>query len=148
MAILLTGLLIVVLVIGTLWILHRQRTNLHIPQQSHRASRNPSVKSATRSSPHGKTGDDWVMVIESPGCEAAKALAGRIFTHEEAPQLPIEGCNATTCTCHYRYIPEQRNDHRRSLRRAACRRFLAVPRKTERRSRKDRRRGNWDDRAF
>ena len=66
MAILLTGLLIVVLVIGTLWILHRQRTNLHIPQQSHRASRNPSVKSATRSSAHGKTGDDWVMVIESP----------------------------------------------------------------------------------
>jgi len=147
MAIALTALLFLIVLVGTLWILHHQRENTRYRSTPHRASRHGPVKSATNPATARKEGNEWVLEIESPGCEAAHALVGRKFTREEAPKLPVAGCKATTCTCHYRYLPEQRNYHRRthSDRRANIRFNKGTP---DRRSRKNRRHGNWDDRSF
>ena len=147
MAITLTALLIFILIVGTLWVLHHQRGNTRNRSIRHRASRRRSVKSGTHPEIAGKEGEGWVLEIESPGCEAAHALVGQKFTQEEAPKLPVAGCKATTCTCNYRYLSEQRKYHRRthSDRREEIRFNQEKP---DQRSRKDRRSGNWDDRSF
>ena len=147
MAITLIALLIFILIIGTLWILHRQRGNTPNRSTHHPASRHGSVKSGTHPETAEKKGEEWVLEIESAGCEAANALVGRKYTPEEAPKLPVAGCQATTCTCHYRHRPEQRTFHRRtpSDRRAEIRFDTERP---DPRSHQDTRSGNWDDRSF
>ena len=147
MAISLTALLIFIVIAGTLWILHRQRGNTHNRPTRHRASRHRSVASGTHQKAAGENEQEWVLEIESPRCDASRALVGRKFTPEEAPKLPLADCKSTTCTCHYRRQPEQRKYHRRmnSDRRETVRFDKERP---DRRARKDRRRGNWDDRSF
>jgi hypothetical protein len=52
-------------------------------------------------------------------CTAACALRDRRFLSNEAPVLPLPGCNASPCVCRY----EHHDDRRKGLRRA---RDLAV----------------------
>jgi len=147
MAIALTALLIFIVFVGALWILHRQRGNIGNRPIRRRASQKGPVASGTQPDNARKESDEWVLEIESPGCEAAHALVGQKFTQEEAPKLPLRDCKSGNCTCHYRYLPEQRKYHRRmrSDRREVIRFDKEKP---DQRSRKDRRRGNWDDRSF
>ena len=77
MAITLTALLIFIVFVGALWMLHHHGGNTRNRSTRHRASRHGSVKSGTHPDTAGKGGEEWVLEIESPGCEAAHALVGR-----------------------------------------------------------------------
>jgi len=50
----------------------------------------------------------WAVTIEQAGCSQSRALAGKRFTLESAPKLPLEGCNAVQCTCTYKGLEERR----------------------------------------
>lgn len=41
-------------------------------------------------------------------CRAAAHLRGREFPFDQAPALPVSGCDAPTCRCSYRGLPERR----------------------------------------
>ena len=87
----------------------------------------------------------WGVEMGQPGCEAAIALLGRQFSFEEAPRLPLEGCSAAMCTCKFKGLKNRRVSQRRKQkeRRVEVRFEKDKP---DRRSRKDRRRGDrWND---
>jgi len=87
----------------------------------------------------------WGIEMGQPGCEAAQAILGKQFTFAEAPQLPLEGCSSAMCTCQFKGLQNKRTRRRRKLedRRVEVRFEKDKP---DRRSRKDRRRGDkWDD---
>ena len=91
----------------------------------------------------------WGVEMGQPGCEAAQALLGQQFTFDEAPQLPLEGCNSANCTCQFKGLKDRRKLVRRQQedRRATLR--FDKDRPPDRRSRKDRRRGNvWIDHDY
>jgi hypothetical protein len=42
-------------------------------------------------------------------CAAAKASTGQRFLAREAPPLPLPGCDAHRCECHYRHHKDRRS---------------------------------------
>jgi hypothetical protein len=79
----------------------------------------------------------------SPTCEFAKSLHGRRMETADTIALPLPGCNAMTCDCHY--VPVR--DNRRGVRRKGEERREALrfdPSKKERRAKDRRRRAIWD----
>ena len=91
----------------------------------------------------------WGVQMDQPGCEAARAILDKQYTFDEAPEMPLEGCDAPTCTCLFRGLLDKRKIHRRAGadRRTEIR--FDENGKSDRRSRKDRRRGNaWTDRNY
>jgi hypothetical protein len=89
----------------------------------------------------------WGVQMDQPGCEAARAIMDKQFTFEEAPDMPLEGCDSPTCTCLFRGLLDRRKLNRRSG--GDRRNEVRFDEKgADRRSRKDRRRGNaWTDRT-
>ena len=59
------------------------------------------------------SGSFWGVRIQSGKCAAIRPFAGRRFTFEEAPDLPLPGCKAWRCSCTYIGVPERRRDERR-----------------------------------
>jgi hypothetical protein len=47
-------------------------------------------------------------VPRADACPAAKSLAGKRFLSSASPRLPLTGCTAATCTCHYRHHSDRR----------------------------------------
>ncbi len=89
----------------------------------------------------------WGVSIGQPGCEAASKLVGKQYTFDEAPQLPVEGCSEAFCTCTFKGLTDKRDLHRRTHdERRDTVRFDNS--NSDRRSRKDRRSGNWDDHSY
>lgn len=95
---------------------------------------------------HG--GQFWGVEIVQGGCKASLALAGKHFAFEDAPALPLEGCEARICPCQYKGLKEHRSTHRRTQedRRDGLRFDVNKP---DRRSLKDRRRrfDQWKGRS-
>jgi len=81
----------------------------------------------------------WGVEIKQAGCEMGRTLAGKEFEFDEAPNLPLEGCTATMCSCVYIGLKEKRKHQRRQHERRTDLRF--EPDKSDRRSHKERRRG-------
>lgn len=81
----------------------------------------------------------WGVEIKQSGCAMARTLAGAEFEFDEAPGLPLEGCTAAMCSCVYIGLKEKRRKQRRQHDRRGGLRF--DPDKPDRRSRKERRRG-------
>ncbi len=55
-----------------------------------------------------------VRVIPGPhACEAAKAVSDTRFLTNDAPRLPVPGCNRATCECRYKHYADRREDARR-----------------------------------
>ena len=48
------------------------------------------------------------------GCDAAKALADKIYLACEAPKLPLEECDAAVCKCKFKHHPDRRQEIRRA----------------------------------
>ena len=46
-------------------------------------------------------------------CEAAEQLGEVRFLPNEAPSLPLPGCNAPKCTCHFIHYDDRRDEDRR-----------------------------------
>ena len=53
--------------------------------------------------------------LSVPGCEESRQLLGKPFPFEQAPELPVPGCNhtAATCACVFRGLRDRRISHRR-----------------------------------
>jgi hypothetical protein len=143
-------LLIVVIIAGLVWAQRRQGGgNRLLGRRSGRGDR-----SAAGTLPGGieKLRDNpvfWGVEMGQPGCEAAQALLGQQFTFAEVPQLPLEGCSSACCTCQFKGLKDRRVLVRRQQenRREALR--FDKDRPPDRRSRKDRRRGNvWIDHDY
>jgi len=81
----------------------------------------------------------WGVEIKQAGCAMARTLAGVEFEFDEAPALPLEGCTAAMCSCAYIGLKERRQKQRRQHERRTNLRF--EPDKQDRRSHKERRRG-------
>jgi len=142
-------LLIVVLVVGLVWVLRRQGGGN--AQRLRGNARKPGNIPATQPGGLEKLRNNplfWGVEMGQPGCEAAQALLGKQFTFDEAPQLPLQGCNSPNCTCQFKglkdrrtWVRRQQDDRRQSIRFDKDR--------PDRRSRKDRRRGNiWVDHDY
>jgi hypothetical protein len=81
----------------------------------------------------------WGVEIKQAGCAMGRTLAGVEFEFDDAPTLPLEGCTAAMCSCVYIGLKERRKSQRRQHERRTNLRF--DPDKTDRRTHKDRRRG-------
>jgi len=81
----------------------------------------------------------WGVEIKQAGCAMGRTLAGAEFEFDEAPDLPLEGCTASMCSCVYIGLKEKRKHQRRQHERRTDLRF--EPDKSDRRSHKERRRG-------
>lgn len=69
----------------------------------------PAIKQDARSHYH--------CVEVSPGvsaCEAAQSLRAIRYLSDEAPLLPVPGCNAQHCACNYVHYDDRREDDRRN----------------------------------
>jgi len=146
-------LLILVVIAGLVWALRRRGGSAGL--KSKLIGRTGSGSTGTAAAKPGgmdKLRDNpmfWGVEMGQPGCEAAQALLGQQFPFDEAPQLPLEGCNSPNCTCQFKGLKDRRKlvrrqqvDRRESLR-------FDKDRPPDRRSRKDRRRGNvWVDHDY
>jgi hypothetical protein len=81
----------------------------------------------------------WGVEIKQSGCAMGRTLAGVEYEFDEAPALPLEGCTAAMCSCAYIGLKERRKGQRRQHERRSGLRF--EPGKSDRRSHKERRRG-------
>jgi hypothetical protein len=78
----------------------------------------PAPDAKVRTARHHFISNPWhaISVVPSEGaCAKARGLSRIRFLSNDAPPLPLEGCNARTCRCHYRH----HEDRRRLLRRVA-----------------------------
>lgn len=48
-------------------------------------------------------------------CSAAKMLAGQRFLAEDAPKLPLPGCDADECRCRFNHFTDRRSKRERRL---------------------------------
>jgi hypothetical protein len=60
-----------------------------------------------------RSGSFWGVRIQPGKCTAIRPFAGRRFTFEEAPNLPLPGCKSWRCSCTYIGVPERRREERR-----------------------------------
>ena len=70
-----------------------------------------------RTARHHVVSNPWhaVSVVPSPSsCAKARGLIRQRFLSKEAPHLPLEGCDARVCDCHYRHHQDRRREPRRA----------------------------------
>ncbi len=49
------------------------------------------------------------ILFEPDACAAAKEMAGRRFLSSAAPKLPLPGCDAPSCKCHFKHHDDRRS---------------------------------------
>jgi hypothetical protein len=59
-------------------------------------------------------GHYWGVKIQPGQCSVIRPFAGRRFSFDEAPVLPLPGCTAKRCLCRYIGVTERRGDERRT----------------------------------
>ena len=70
-----------------------------------------------RTARHHVVSNPWhaVSIVPNPhSCAKARGLAPARFLSKEAPHLPLEGCDARVCDCHYRHHQDRRREPRRA----------------------------------
>lgn len=79
--------------------------------------------------------------IEQSGCAAAKAMTGRRFLSNAAPQLPLPECDALECRCIFTHHADRRDrkDRRSPFATAGYGTGTTGSHERERRARQDRR---------
>jgi len=142
------------IIAGIIW-LFRGRGIKRLRRLSHQHKRTKTEDDSTGQTVKGKaleklrhTPQFWGVEIQQAGCDASHALTDQEFAFEDAPALPLEGCDAPMCPCQYKGLKEHRTYHRRTRedRRDGLRFDVAKP---DRRSLKDRRRrfDQWKGRS-
>jgi len=79
--------------------------------------------------------------IHRSRCKASSRLAGKIFSFKDAPQLPLDACDAVECNCEYLGVTDPRKN---SIRRSERDRRVDIRMSMERRFAQDRRRVKSD----
>lgn len=84
----------------------------------------------------------WRLRANATPCDIGRGLAGRLAETETQAPPPLPPCGQVNCCCHYELLPDQRKGARRT---AIDRRDgLRFEEKTDRRKRRDRRKGASD----
>ena len=105
------------------------------------------------SSQHAESPDDTrfhaVSIHYYDGaCSAAKLLSGQKFLADDAPKLPLPGCDVSECRCRFTHYDDRRSTaERRSPFSGTSYGGTEQSRLQERRRRKDRRSDDDDDSA-
>lgn len=60
------------------------------------------------------SGHYWGVKIQPGQCNAIRPFAGRRFSFDEAPALPLPDCTAKRCSCSYVGVTERRREERRT----------------------------------
>jgi hypothetical protein len=112
MATFLILLVIIVLIAGMVWMLRGQQGAK--PRRGH-----PIAASATTAKPGGleklkSSNFFWGVKIDHAGCPAAQALQDQHYTFDEAPELPVPGCDSAHCTCQFKGLRDRRSRVRRT----------------------------------
>jgi len=71
----------------------------------------PEERKDRRISPAQKDRAKYHAVLIKPGayaCSAANEIAGQRFLATEAPNLPLPGCDAAECDCHFTHHNDRR----------------------------------------
>ena len=146
-------LVIICLIAAVVWMLRGNKSPVQRRRQARRLADSDDTEARPSSKPGGldKLENNpmfWGVEIGQAGCEAAQALLGKQYTFDEVPQLPLEGCSSAMCTCQFKGLKDHRSQHRRkSGERRDEIRFDNDG--TDRRSRKERRRGaDWKDHTY
>lgn len=98
---------VLVLIAALLWRNTRRRRQHQTP-----------ARAFARTSPQAQldrlraAGRYWGISIESH-CRASSTLAGSRFSFEQAPALPVPGCEAVACSCCLVGLPERRRSAER-----------------------------------
>ena len=110
----LIALISIVIVVLAVIILLRGR---HTTRPTHRPVRSKSMPdSQTGTLAHLEENKFfWGAELSKPGCAESRALLGKQFPFDEAPELPVPGCKKTaaTCTCEFRGLRDRRVRPRR-----------------------------------
>jgi hypothetical protein len=80
---------------------------------------------APRTARHHWVTNPWHAVSIVPtaqSCAKARGLLRVRFLSKDAPHLPLEGCDARVCDCHYRHHDDRRREPRRAAEVMASRR--------------------------
>lgn len=94
----LTSLLLFVAVLLAAWLLLRKRGKQPEPSDRRRTS-----------SPQRDTTYHAVSIRYAPSaCDAAKAMTGRRLLANEAPRLPLSGCDGRPCECRFAHHNDRR----------------------------------------
>lgn len=130
LALALGSLLLVVL--GGFFLLHRNRGPKELSEAGPRLTPQDQILNLQRS------GKFWGVSVESH-CRASSSLAGRQFAFDSPPILPAEGCEATSCRCCLRGLPDRRKhkERRSGEDRRLGLRMESSDRRTQRARRKD-----------
>lgn len=131
------GSLLLVVLVGFFW-LQRKR---HGPSQLSEADPLLTPQAQLHKLKH--SGRFWGVGVESH-CRASSSLAGRQFTFDSPPMLPVEGCKEASCHCCLRGLPDRRRHRER--RSGEDRRLSLRMESSDRRSQRPRRkddRNSW-----
>jgi hypothetical protein len=77
----------------------------------------PATDAKVRTARHHFISNPWhaVSVVPSAGaCAKARSLSRLRFLSKDAPQLPLQSCDARSCKCHYRHHEDRRRLRRRA----------------------------------
>lgn len=84
----------------------------------------------------------WRLRANATPCDMGRQVAGRLAETDTNAPPPLPSCGQVNCCCHYELIPDQRKGARRK---AEDRRDgVRFEEKTDRRKKRDRRRGAQD----
>lgn len=80
--------------------------------------------------------------IDRCDCSASSKLAGKVFTFDNAPPLPVTGCDTPSCKCQYLGVANRRQEPNRRSNRE---RRKSIRMEEDRRSGNERRKNinNW-----
>jgi hypothetical protein len=151
-------LLIVAVIGGLVWLMAGGSRKLVRHQGSHPSKNRSGTRTTSRLPPGASQLEKlrenrlfWGVSLENPGCDAAMKIFEKGIPLAEAPELPLPGCDAVQCTCTWKGLTERRHTTRRTQHdRRDDVRFDEDSKKTDRRSHKDRRKGDatWERRDF
>jgi hypothetical protein len=106
------GLLYLVLIIALVWVLLRKRSRARTRRVPDASPATGPRQEADRMEDLKRCGLYWGVSLRarenSPCCQQAQALLGQHFTLDQAPHLPLQGCDLD-CHCHYHPLLEQRD---------------------------------------
>src|SRR5271155_5308356 len=77
----------------------------------------PGALPQPRTARHHLVTNPWhaVSIVPNPrACGNARGLSRVRFLSKDAPTLPLEGCGAPLCDCHYRHHEDRRREPRRA----------------------------------
>lgn len=77
----------------------------------------PEASPRSRTARHHLVTNPWhaVSIVPKPhACGKARGLYRLRFLSKDAPALPLAGCDARLCDCHYRHYEDRRREPRRA----------------------------------